>query len=120
MPFAAEVEVATDSVVVPDAEGMSMVAEIDGGTEEGVGADDVPDPLDWIELSLDVWLGVLLAVPVGDVVDVRSVEEALSCLGERPRCAFEVDRARDQRSIESSCIAIGNLELKFDVVNRTG
>lgn len=80
VPFAVEVEVMTDPVVVPEAEGISKVAEIEGGTEEAIGADDVPDPLDLIELSLEVWLRVLLAVPVGDVVDAMSVEDALTCL----------------------------------------
>lgn len=81
VPFVTEVEVTVNPVVVPDSEGMSMVAESEGETEEDVGADDVPDPSDLVELSFEVWLGVLLAVPVGEVIDVMSVEEALFCRG---------------------------------------
>lgn len=53
VPFAIVVEVDIDPVVVPEAEGMSMRLEIEGEAEEDAGADDVPDPLDFVELPLE-------------------------------------------------------------------
>jgi hypothetical protein len=102
------VGVTSSPVVVLDAKAFPPVmlekwdkAEADVTTGEGVS-----DSLAFVVVSLDCGLERPVEVPVKDVGERTSIEEALFCLGSRACCAVAVDMASEERNTGRSFIAI--------------
>lgn len=93
VPLDSLVEVASGPLVVPDAEVRCVMLESWEDVKEDAAAEDVPDPLDFVKIPLEVGLGALVVVPVEGVEDGISVEDALFCLGCKAYWAVVVDMA---------------------------